>query len=102
MNGSYVIAYGLGSVPVTDPGTNPSPPPTSSAFGTVTAYFLNVRSLPTAFAPRLTVISRGQTYPVVGRTFDSTWVQINVNGIVGWVNRGWMAVTNIASVPVTG
>lgn len=102
VNASYVTAYNLGSVPVTDPGTNPSPPPTMTAFGTVTAYFLNVRSAPNAFAPRLTIISRGQTYPIVGRTFDSSWVQINVNGIIGWVNRGWMAVTNLASAPVTG
>jgi uncharacterized protein YraI len=100
VNARYVQAFNIGGVPVTDPGTNPVPPPTSS-YGTVTAYYLNVRSAPNPFAARLTVISRGQTYPVIGRTFDSTWVQINVNGVPGWVNRAYMNVTNIFSVPVT-
>jgi len=102
VNSSYVTAYNLGSVPITDPGTNPSPPPTASAFGTVTAYFLNVRTAPNAYAPRLTVISRGQTYPIVGRTYDSSWAQLNVNGTIGWVNRGWLTVSNLGGVPVTG
>ena len=99
VNRSYVNAPNFQSLPVTDNST-PLPPPASSS-ATVLAYFLNVRSSPNAFAPILTVIARGQVYPVVGRNSAATWVQINVNGTVGWVNRGWVAVTNL-NVPVTG
>jgi uncharacterized protein YraI len=99
VNARYVQAYNIGGVPVTDPGTNPPP---SSSYGTVTAYYLNVRNAPNPFGVRLTVISRGQTYPVIGRTADSRWVQINVNGLIGWVNRAYMTVANIFSVPITG
>lgn len=97
VNARYVSATNLGSVPITDPGTNPT-----GAFGTVTAYYLNVRSAPFAWAPRLTVISRGQTFPVIGRNAASTWVQLNVNGLIGWVNRSWMQVSNLQNVPITG
>ncbi len=98
VNRSYITGYGFESLPVTDYGTQP-PPATSSA--TVRAYFLNVRSTPTPYGAVLTIISRGQTYPVVGRNGDSSWVQLNINGTIGWVNRGWVAVTNL-NVPVTG
>lgn len=101
VNSVYVNAYNIGGVPITDYGTNPVPPP-SSIYGTVTAYYLNVRNAPNPFATRLTVISRGQTYSVIGRTANSQWVQINVNGVIGWVNRSYMSVSNIFGVPITG
>lgn len=101
VNARYVLAYNIGGVPITDPGTNPSQPP-SGVYGTVTAYYLNVRNAPNPFAARLTVISRGQSYPVIGRTANSQWVQINVNGVVGWVNRTYLNVSNIFNVPITG
>lgn len=102
VNARYMQAFNIGGVPITDPGTNPAPPPPSGSYGTVTAYYLNVRALPSPFSTQLSVISRGQTFPVIGRNFNSTWVQINANGIVGWVNRAYMSVANIFSVPVTG
>lgn len=100
VNRSYVSGAGFEALPVTDHST-PHPPPVIS-YATVTAYYLNVRGGPYPTAPRLTVIARGQTYPAVGRNASSTWVQLNVNGTPGWVNAGWVYVTNLGSLPVTG
>ena len=96
---TYVSSTNLSGVPITDAGTNPSQPVAS--FATVNTFFLNVRSGPAAGFPRLTVIARGQTYAVVGRNAAGTWVQLNVNGTLGWVNRGYVSVTSL-QVPVTG
>ncbi|MBZ0294106.1 MAG: SH3 domain-containing protein [Anaerolineae bacterium] len=100
VNSSYVTGYGFEALPITD-NSNPNPPPVIS-YATVTAYYLNVRSAPYPYAQRLTVIARGQTYPAVGRNATSTWIQLNVNGTVGWVNAGWVSVSNLYSLPVTG
>lgn len=98
VNSGYVAAYNLQNVPVTDSGTRPT-----GSTATVTTYFLNVRHIPAYPAGIvLTRITRGQVYPVVGRNSAGTWVQINVNGVVGWVNASYVSVTNLASVPVTG
>lgn len=85
-------------------GTIPptAPPPTTSATATVTAYYLNVRNAPNpSTSAVLTVISRGQTYPIIGRNAASSWWQINVNGVVGWVSGGYVYAQNTAGVPVT-
>jgi len=103
---SWVVANNLGPVPVTSNTTNPAqpqPPSAQPATATVRAFFLNVRSQPFFPAPRLTLIAGGQTYPVVGRNADNSWVQINVGGTIGWVRSTWVVVTpSLASVPVTG
>jgi uncharacterized protein YraI len=101
---SWTILNNAQSVPVTSNTTNPSPAPGPVySQATVRAYFLNVRSLPYYGAPVLTLISRGQTYPAIGRNASSTWVQINVGGTVGWVRSTWVIVSpNLLSVPVTG
>ena len=75
---------------------------TSYGTATVTAYYLNVRSAPNAFASILTRIARGETYNVVGRNAVSSWLQLNVNGVIGWVNARYVSAINLGSVPVTG
>ncbi len=95
---AYITGHSFELLPITDHTT---PPPPVNSYATVLAYFLNVRSTPSPYAPILTVIARGQTYPVVGRNAAATWIQVNVNGTIGWVNRGWVSVTNL-SVPITG
>src|SRR5690606_32257029 len=78
----------------------PVPPP-GTPQARVTAQFLNVRSLPNASSAILTVISQGQIFPVVGRNFNSSWLQLNVNGTLGWVNARYVAASNITGVPIT-
>lgn len=101
VNSSYVSAPNAALAPVTDPGGQPLPPP-ATATATVTAYFLNVRAAPSPNAWILTIISRGQTFPAIGRNAANTWVQINAGGTVGWVNRGWLAVSALWDLPITG
>lgn len=73
--------------------------PTATVTG---ASRLNVRDQPSAInSTVLTRINRNETYAVVGRNARSTWYQINVNGIIGWVNARYVTVSNAASVPVT-
>lgn len=99
VNASYVSATNLGGVPVTDPGTRPPPPGTTA---TVTAYFLNVRHIPDPYyGAILTRIGRGQTYSVIGRNAAGTWLQLNINGLIGWVNARYVIAYNVYSVPVT-
>jgi uncharacterized protein YraI len=100
---SWVALSNIAGVPVTSNTTNPSQPAPVNTFATVRAFFLNMRSGPFFGAPILTVLSRGQTYPVVGRNAASTWVQINVGGTIGWVSSAWVIVVpNLFNVPVTG
>lgn len=72
------------------------------ATATVTAYFLNVRNAPGIWGVILTRISRGQTYTVVGRNSNNSWLQLNVNGVIGWVNARYVSASNLGSVPVIG
>ncbi len=76
-------------------------PPIAGAFGVVNTTRLNVRSAPNTGGEILTKINRAETYPVVGRNADSTWWQINVNGVIGWVFGRFFAVTGGQGVPVT-
>lgn len=104
INGNYANIANSTLVPVTytEPGPIGTPIP-APAFGTVyNVYFLNVRSTPNPYIMNvLTVIARNQTYQVLGKNTAGTWYQINVNGIIGWVNGNYLSVTNAHTVPVT-
>jgi uncharacterized protein YraI len=102
VNAAFVIASNVQNVPVTDSSAQPTPPPPAGATATVTASALNVRQIPNPYTGAiLTRIHRGQTYPVIGRNADTSWLQLNVNGIVGWVNASYVVATNLHLVPVT-
>jgi uncharacterized protein YraI len=99
VNARYVIAYGVETVPVTDASGNPIPQQTA----TVTAYALNVRNIPDPiYGAVVTRVFRTQTFPVIGRNAAGTWVQLNANGIVGWVNARYVTGFALYSLPVTG
>lgn len=75
---------------------------TAAAATVIGASRLNVRDLPAVSGSNvLTKINRNEAYPVVGRNSDSSWWQINVNGIVGWAYGRYLSVANGAGVPVT-
>jgi uncharacterized protein YgiM (DUF1202 family) len=104
INGNYALVENANLVPVTyTETTQPTPIPQQPAYGTVyNVYFLNVRSTPNPYIQNvLTVIARNQTYQVLGKNSAGTWYQINVNGIIGWVNGNYLSVTNAHTVPVT-
>lgn len=104
VNARYVNASNIGGVPITDGGpiVTPVPPPPVGATATVTAYLLNVRDAPNPYTGGvITQIRRAEVYPVIGRNLDTSWVQINVRGLTGWVRSTWVSLTNMAGVPVT-
>jgi uncharacterized protein YgiM (DUF1202 family) len=100
-SGNAFLAYEFGL-----PGAvvQPTQPPVlTGAYMTVTGAFrLNVRNIPSAVRTTiLTKINRNESYPIVGRNANSSWWQINVNGIVGWVNARFVTAFNAVNVPVT-
>ena len=102
----FVTAFNAQNVPVTSGSSQPAPtatPVVTGAAATVTgASRLNVRNAPNPISGQvLTRISRGDTFPVVGRNVDSSWWQLNVNGVIGWVNARYVTAVNVQNVPVT-
>jgi uncharacterized protein YraI len=64
---------------------------------TVTATVTGVlRSHPGNRNAYLGYVPRGYTAQVVGRNADSTWWQVNYNGVIGWVRA---ALTTIQPSP---
>lgn len=79
-----------------------APPTITGASATVTAYALNVRTAPdTVNGQVITRIRRDETYRIVGRNNTSTWWQLDVSGVYGWVSGRYVTVRNTESVPVT-
>jgi uncharacterized protein YgiM (DUF1202 family) len=101
VRGTYFSVFNPSVVPVVTTTTpNPAPAPVA-ATGTVTAYFLNVRSAPNpVYGSILVVVGRNQTYTVTGRTADNTWWRIQVGNVSGWVNGRYLSVSNAQVVPV--
>jgi uncharacterized protein YgiM (DUF1202 family) len=80
----------------------PTPLPTGATATVTGAYRLNVRNAPSAVTGAiLTKISRNETYPIVGRNNNTSWWQLNVNGVIGWVNARYVTAFNAHNVPVT-
>jgi uncharacterized protein YgiM (DUF1202 family) len=67
---------------------------------TVTAGRLNVRRQPNLTAGVLLKINRGETYPVLGQDVSGEWLQIDVNGTIGWVSDDYVTLTNPTPLPV--
>jgi uncharacterized protein YgiM (DUF1202 family) len=103
-SGAAFLNYSFGPATSTAPTLVPTPQSCAGcATATVTGAFrLNVRNAPSAVNTQvLTKISRNETYPIVGRNARTTWYQINVNGVVGWVNARYVTANNASNVPVT-
>ncbi len=68
---------------------------------TVTADYLNVRSEPSLKGRILHIVTQGEIYAVIGRNADASWVQLNADGIAGWVSGAWITVLpDLQAVPV--
>jgi len=83
-------------------GTSLAQPPTTNATGTVTAWWLNVRSGPSVSSQRIATIARGYSAGVIGKNSDSTWYQLILPGGSGWVSGQYLNVINSHTVPVVG
>jgi len=91
----------LDIIPVQATPTAPESP--FGSFATVTAFRLNVRATPQAPAGTIiTKISRNESYPVIGKNADSSWVQIRLDAnTIGWISAAFANVSNLQNVPVT-
>ena len=96
-SGNAFIEYSLDkTTSITMPDLETGEPRTA----TVIASKLNVRSEPSIFGEILLQIERGETYPVIAQNSAGTWIQLNVNGILGWVNTTYTDDFNFINVPV--
>jgi len=81
------------------------PPASTNSSATVTAYKLNVRATPDGINGQILLqVTRNQVFPIIAVNAAGTWYQINVNGVIGWVNGTYINVnsTNPAGIPVAG
>ncbi len=81
-------------------GTSLAQTPTTNATGTVTAYWLNIRSAPSSNSTSLGVLQRGYSAGLVGKNADASWYQIILEGGTGWVSGAYLNVVNGHTVPV--
>jgi uncharacterized protein YraI len=71
-------------------------------FAEVTVYALRVRDEPNTITGReLTQVQDGQVYPILGRSPDGIWWQIDANGTIGWVHGAYIDVVNAQDVLFT-
>lgn len=85
------------------PATPVPPTPTPEVVRVVIdVAVLNVRTGPGTNYPILTAVGKGETFPVMGRNEDNTWLQICCfNDLPGWVNWFYLTINgDLANVPV--
>lgn len=95
---SLTSTSGVGiGVPTATPNIPTSSP--TGLYATVTASRLNVRNIPSASnSTVLTRVSGGEIYAVLAYSPDNNWVQINANGVTGWVSLRFVNISNTAGV----
>jgi uncharacterized protein YraI len=105
----------LNILPVADPRTIPyggfeSPRSGSSSAGSAISGRLalsgvRLRAGPGAAYPVLANPPRYTVFPLLGRTANNAWIQVNFNGTLGWVTAEWVEIQNgasIVSLPIDG
>ena len=97
------ISGSLSGLPVSTGGTTT---PGGGASGPVTAtanLTMNIRNGPSTNHAVIGYVPGGETVSVVGRADDSQWIDINRNGVQGWI-AGWLCTIHgdLTSLPVTG
>jgi uncharacterized protein YraI len=99
--GAAFMEYSLTRTDNVQPYT-PPPSGNTGAWITVTSPTLNVRNAPNVTSGAvLTRITQRSSYPIIGRNVDSSWWQVDVNGVRGWVSGQFVSATNTQNVPVT-
>ncbi|GAB4481948.1 MAG: hypothetical protein Kow00124_30240 [Anaerolineae bacterium] len=68
-----------------------------------TLYNAKLRSGPGTGYPQIAVIPFGTVLLATGRNADSTWIQLNYNGIIGWTAASLLSLAgDVGSLPVGG
>ncbi len=79
------------------------PAPQTPATATVLGDYVNVRSQPARGTRVVQIVVGGSSHPALGRNADSSWVQIDAEGTIGWVSSEWVEVgPELSGLPVTG
>lgn len=103
----YLQVNNPSMVPIVSATSSPSldqPSEIGGNFAT-TLVMLHIRSAPGTDNAILGLIPRYVQIPVVGRTADNTWLQVNFGSITGWVSSGYVSLapgTVLDTIPVTG
>jgi uncharacterized protein YraI len=110
-----VLQGDVALLPVADPRTIPyggfeSPrsgttDATSPVSGRLANSGLRLRAGPSTAYPVLANPPRYTIFPLLGRTKDNAWIQVNFEGVLGWVTAGWVEFQNGASLldlPIDG
>ncbi len=105
----------LGTLPVADPRTIPyggfdsprSGP--SNANSDISGYLalsgLRLRAGPSTAYPVLANPPRYSVFPLLGRTANNAWLQVNFEGTLGWVVTQWVEIQggrSVVELPIDG
>ncbi|GAB4511889.1 MAG: hypothetical protein OHK0046_10590 [Anaerolineae bacterium] len=76
---------------------------TSAITGRLAESGIRLRAGPSTGYPVLANIPRYTVLPILGRTASSSWVQVNYEGILGWINNTLIQFnTTLDQVPIGG
>jgi N-acetylmuramoyl-L-alanine amidase len=102
VNAYYLVTtVNILSLPIGVPSQPTPPPQVVGLAGVVNTGNLNLRNGPAANFGILAKLPRGTTLTLTGRNGDARWVQVNVNGLVGWVSARYLLVNGaVISLPV--
>ncbi|MCL4249932.1 MAG: tandem-95 repeat protein [Anaerolineae bacterium] len=109
-----LISGNLESLPVEDPRTVPYggfgcpraglTGSTSAIAGILRDSGVRVRSGPSRSYVVLANAPRGSVFPILGRTYNNAWFQVNFNGVLGWViaREVELQSANFTDIPLEG
>jgi uncharacterized protein YraI len=94
------------TAPTPAPTVPPAPngveqPRDTGARAVVGQYVVNIRQQPNTTAEVIVRAQPGETYTIMGRLPDSTWWQVDYNGVLGWVFSNFVSTYNTGAVPIT-
>lgn len=103
---SEYISFYLGDTSQAETVTVPQSarPSTTYSNGLVNQPRLNIRAMPAPNGVVLDTVGYMSRVDVIGRNANTTWLQVDVNGTVGWVYAPYITpnVGNFANAPITG
>jgi uncharacterized protein YraI len=76
-------------------------PRETGARAVVGQYTVNIREQPSTDANIIVRANPGESFSIMGRLPDSTWWQVNYNGLLGWVFGNFVSTFNTGAVPIT-
>ncbi len=101
VSGQFTSASNIQNIPVTDTSANITAP--NTGFSLTTNATVNLRSGPNTVFSVQAVVPEGRQVQIIGRNIGTTWWKVSYNGVVGWMNAGFVTVQpglNINRIPI--